>query len=50
MFYSIDMRMGEILGNERAAAIFDRFLPGMRRRCMKGIAEEGKICGRMQSG
>ena len=30
MFYSIDMRMGEILGNERTAAIFDRFLPGMR--------------------
>ena len=32
MFYSIDKRIGEILDKEQTAAIFDRFLPGMRAR------------------
>ena len=32
MFYNIDMRIGEILDKEQTAAIFERFLPGMRAR------------------
>lgn len=30
--YHIDMRIDQILGNELTAAVFDRFLPGMRER------------------
>lgn len=30
MYYNVDMRIGQIMGNGQAAAIFDRFLPGMR--------------------
>ena len=30
MYYSVDMRIGQILENVQAAAVFDQFLPGMR--------------------
>lgn len=32
MFYNIDMRISQILGENQTAVIFDRFLPGMRAR------------------
>lgn len=32
MFYNIDMQISQILGENRTAVIFDRFLPGMRAR------------------
>ena len=38
MIYHIDMRIGEILDNERTAAVFDRFLPGMRARVAQSAA------------
>ena len=41
MFYNIDMRMGEILDNEQTAAVFDRFLPGMRARVEAQSAVRG---------
>ena len=41
MFYHIDMRIGEILDNERTAAVFDRFLPGMRARVEAQSAVRG---------
>lgn len=41
MFYNIDMRMGDILDNEQTAAIFERFLPGMRARVEAQAATRG---------
>lgn len=30
MYFSVDMRIEQVLNNEKATAVFDRFLPGMR--------------------
>lgn len=32
MYYNVDMRIDQIMGNEQAADVFDQFLPGMRGR------------------
>ncbi|MDE5698335.1 MAG: hypothetical protein K2I96_13150, partial [Lachnospiraceae bacterium] len=41
MFYNIDMGIGQILGKEQTAAIFDRFLPEMRAKVESQSAIRG---------
>lgn len=41
MFYNIDMGIGQILGKEQTAAIFDRFLPEMREKVESQSAIRG---------